>query len=784
MRTFFVGSAALGFLFFFFLFLAASSANACEALGPRPNETFSSAWQPQETAYQCVNNECGGQIKQKTVEREERTRTFYTNEIDPEQTQCRFWKENFSTSFSEKTHETFVNIGLGKYQACPQSANNAWVSSMPNQCSGSCYPKPEIKKLGDSSLSPKNVFENSKVKLPVNIGVDGKKVEEEIIKESCAIDSYRYEIVGGSSPVTGNIPVASCALSPSQNYSATAQACFGGTCGKKSDSLLFSTSSAPELKSPYDPDWEGNQYAASSLPAILEWCKYPNTTPPTKSFAVNVYETNLDGTKKNGSILQVPGVPGDETLYDDSYSAGHFNDLKKGIAYAWEVAPCADFNTTQCNVFSQLWRLIPGKDLEPPANLSPFSGAFTNMQDSLSWQDVLSASHYAVHIEGSAIDADKQNFFTQTSIFYLKNAWPPLSLNTNYKWKVASCGGARDSTEINDCKDQDGTIPWSEERTFRTTGIAPENLNVSPTQNGKTAIPATLDWNDVPGAASYMWEAGGNTGIATDSETIVANLRQGTAYLWRVKTCANKEGTICGDWATSTFTTATLEKPLITSPLPLQKEFNPYTKISWNKVFSGNFYSYALTFLSPSLAQVALNSPDCKNSFVVTDGSIQENSLTVRFRCLGNYELKVKACIDKECKEASQGAILLLSVEKLLAPIGGLVPCDRGNNDPSTPWDDTEPCQIKHIFLLIKTLIDFALWRLAPIFAMIYTVATGVLLYFSLGDIATIAKIKSIWKAFGIGVLIMLFAWVFLNLLLGLLGFNVTFYGRWYQIPL
>lgn len=119
------------------------------------------------------------------------------------------------------------------------------------------------------------------------------------------------------------------------------------------------------------------------------------------------------------------------------------------------------------------------------------------------------------------------------------------------------------------------------------------------------------------------------------------------------------------------------------------------------------------------------------------------------------------------------------------AQVYGLVPCGVDRNDPATPnWDETDPCELKHTLLLVKNLVDFALWKLAPLIIILLTVATGAIFYFSLGSADTLAKVRSIWSSVLKGVLILLFSWLFLNYLLGVLGFDITVFGRWYEVEI
>src|SRR3989338_7836189 len=103
---------------------AAEMPEGCEDPGLRPEEKTVSSWQVESVRYQCGNNQCGGTVKQKTVEAEEETRTFYTPEED--EIHCPIWKANVVTRSTGATRTGIVDMSLGKYQACPESANNTF----------------------------------------------------------------------------------------------------------------------------------------------------------------------------------------------------------------------------------------------------------------------------------------------------------------------------------------------------------------------------------------------------------------------------------------------------------------------------------------------------------------------------------------------------------------------------------------------------------------------------------------------------------------------------------
>ena len=145
------------------------------------------------------------------------------------------------------------------------------------------------------------------------------------------------------------------------------------------------------------------------------------------------------------------------------------------------------------------------------------------------------------------------------------------------------------------------------------------------------------------------------------------------------------------------------------------------------------------------------------------------------------------SCLDIDCKEKSTNATNQWTFQYVQPPpsaFPGLVVCGAlSNPDPPIP-NERDKCELKHLFLLLHNLIDFALWKLSLVIVVLMAIATGAIMFFSFGGPDVMTKVRGIWKSVGIGVLILLFSWLFLNILLGLVGFNVTFYGNWYEIPI
>ena len=153
----------------------------------------------------------------------------------------------------------------------------------------------------------------------------------------------------------------------------------------------------------------------------------------------------------------------------------------------------------------------------------------------------------------------------------------------------------------------------------------------------------------------------------------------------------------------------------------------------------------------------------------------------------GVHEWEIQACLTEDCS-ANGGWSNLWSFDvNLIAPPGergGLVPCGRDYDDPDTPlpMDERESCQIKHLFLLLRNILDFALWKIGTAMIALLSVVLGALFYFSGGNEETILKIKSLVRSVIIGYALIFGAWLFVNLFLAVLGFNFVFFGYWWEI--
>ena len=410
----------------------------------------------------------------------------------------------------------------------------------------------------------------------------------------------------------------------------------------------------------------------------------------------------------------------------------------------------------------------------------------------LSWLGSRYAAGYLVHIRGGGLDKTFPALRSGEGKFSLplKEIWKDwLKLNTLYTWRTASCEGSESGELV--CEDEKTKkIQWSDSQTFRTTGAPPTNMKFEPANaEGEVGFPLTILWDEMPGAASYALEAPSIAPrILRASKSTVdfaaSIFRQGGTYAISVKTCADEKGETCGNPATAQFTTATLRPPIITQPETGKTEFIPSIAAKWDKVFGANGYEHQLLYAAAEPEETA----ECKAGVgSAAKGTTPSVSAVIYARCEGQYSLQIRGCIDNGCKEESGKGqwsnALTFTIEELPgAAGGGLIPCDRTANNPNTPWDDREPCGIEHIFLGIKTIIDFLLFRAAPIILVLLTMATGVVFYTSFGKAFTMAQIMSLWKAAGIGLILISFAWLIVNLFLGLVGYDISIFGKWYEL--
>ena len=116
--------------------------------------------------------------------------------------------------------------------------------------------------------------------------------------------------------------------------------------------------------------------------------------------------------------------------------------------------------------------------------------------------------------------------------------------------------------------------------------------------------------------------------------------------------------------------------------------------------------------------------------------TVSETSLTLKAAeknassyCSGDYSFTVRPCFDDQCtarsfNEAQQTFSVTGKNES-----SGLMVCGQKSDDSDTPYNEKEPCEIKHIFLTLKVIIDFVMFKLALLLLPVMALVTGGLFY-------------------------------------------------------
>ena len=109
---------------------------------------------------------------------------------------------------------------------------------------------------------------------------------------------------------------------------------------------------------------------------------------------------------------------------------------------------------------------------------------------------------------------------------------------------------------------------------------------------------------------------------------------------------------------------------------------------------------------------------------------------------------------------------------------GGFVPCGRADNNPATPWDDTEPCNLCYLVMLLNQGMDFLI-KIASAVAILAFVITGFLFITSAGNPERKNNAKATFKWVLIGFLIIFLSWLLVDFLLSAWGYLDPLGGKW-----
>ena len=176
--------------------------------------------------------------------------------------------------------------------------------------------------------------------------------------------------------------------------------------------------------------------------------------------------------------------------------------------------------------------------------------------------------------------------------------YPDIRLKTAYDWKVEPCW---------DFEGKQCETDLLKEGHFITTGFPPQ-LIFPPNNASKVPIPIKLNWNDVPGAKSYVLKIQGEglnfeKPINNETEFVIAypdyTPRQETSYTWQVKTCAWKDGKVCGEYSSPySFRTFKIPPPENLFPANNGQLSTAEKFISWSGIEGIKTYQYKINYLS------------------------------------------------------------------------------------------------------------------------------------------------------------------------------------------
>ncbi|XOB41260.1 MAG: hypothetical protein ACKKMW_00710 [Candidatus Nealsonbacteria bacterium] len=558
--------------------------------------------------------------------------------------------------------------------------------------------------------------------------------------------------------------------------------------------ILFPFLVQATCTNPVSPS-DGETDIDPSVPIKLDWCDDVNAN----SYHIQIY--------KGGNLRYGQGTTTASEITIPNW-LGIFTGL---TTYEWEFAACANDDYTNCGTgcdddepidecadFSERWSfttkdvgLVPPELIEPfydPAN--PSEIPVVNMDDLLGWSHNSLVSSYIYEVKKDTnITIGPVNGPYVTVSF--DDIWDSLECNTTYNWHTKSC------------YNEDGTncSEFSETWFFKTTGAPPVNLSAD-----NSIIPVKINWDDVYKAVSYVYEVSennsfGETNIVIRDSTIdleasvdyypgetYPGLVQNTQYWWRVKPCVDKQSSYCGTWSSiQDFTTFRLSAPCVfdgvldeNCPSPeIDGTLYTYQKsISWQSVEGAKAYKYKIDYATKDPEEA---DETCIAGQPLVEGITTNHSARPPLKCLGTYNWWLRSCLDTSCIETSILSPMLnfTFIQPIPPAQFGLVPCGRVSDSPETPWNERDPCEIKHIFLLLKNIIDFVLWRVGLIALALLIIFTAVTSYFSLGAPGTIVNVKQIWQRAGTGYLIMFLAWWIINIIVNIIGFTDT----WWSLP-
>ncbi len=165
--------------------------------------------------------------------------------------------------------------------------------------------------------------------------------------------------------------------------------------------------------------------------------------------------------------------------------------------------------------------------------------------------------------------------------------------------------------------------------------------------------------------------------------------------------------------------------------------------------------------------RAAVCSPYVGNCDGSADGSCETDLLTDANNC-GHCGIVCNGyCVDGECKE----------------PLGGLIPCGRISDDCGTEWDERADCNLCHLIIMSKEVIDFLL-EVAIVVGALFVALGGILYIFATGDTGKMALAKKTISLALLGFAIVFASWLIVNTVAVAFGYVdlLDSGGKWHKM--
>lgn len=390
----------------------------------------------------------------------------------------------------------------------------------------------------------------------------------------------------------------------------------------------------------------------------------------------------------------------------------------------------------------------------------------------------------------------------------LEDFWSDANnINADFTWTVAGCWANSTGGNV-DCEGSGESAPSR----FRTAGTPP--LLSFPKKGASVKVPIVLQWQGINGAVSYAFEIspdgtrepepGGNfTSVSASGSALSAtvaipyaagSIEPDKEYWWHARACLNAKATACGPWAEPIhFSTLPIHTPAQTTPANEDEVFVPGF-ISWQADPGASYYQYDLAYFckNPAETLTACDIPSCarpdtewRPKVLATNTITNSPFFSQNLACAGKYQWRVRSCADKDCALESASAYTPFMTFHGIDPphTAGLVPCQRVSNNPNTPYNEKEPCQLKHAGFLLQNILDFVLWKLALLVFAALSAFLAASTFFSFGSADIISKAKEITRSYAYGFILLMLAWGIVNIIMSIFGFHAEFFGYWWKLP-